>query len=49
MFEFIGLVVVFALGYTASIFTWPWLRLKWNGVENEYDRIKAALDKLKVR
>lgn len=48
MFEIIAVVAIFAGGYVASIFSWPWLRPKLIGAQAEYAKLKAAIDKLKV-
>ena len=39
-------VVIFAAGYAASIYTWPWLRLQMNGAAAEYDRLRARADRI---
>ena len=39
-------VVIFAIGYVASVYTWPWLRLKVNGAATEYDRLRAEADRI---
>ena len=33
-------------GYVASIYTWPWIRAKWNGLEAEAAALKAKADAL---
>lgn len=43
---FLGLVI-FAAGYTASIYTWPTLRRLWSGAETEIERLKKAIDVLR--
>jgi len=43
---FIGLVI-FAAGYTASIYTWPTVRRVWTGAEVEIERLKKAIEVLR--
>lgn len=41
-------IVMLAGGYTASIYTWPWLRTKLQGVEAEIKALQARADTLKA-
>ena len=40
-------LVTFAIGYTASVYTWPTLRSWWSGAETEIERLKKAIDILR--
>lgn len=43
--ELFLIFATFVGGYVASIFSWPWLRLKWTGLENEAQRLRQrAID-----
>lgn len=48
MFEIIAVVAIFAGGYVASIFSWPWLRLKMIGAQAEYEKLKERIDTIKL-
>lgn len=47
------LLVAIAAGYVGSIYSWPWLRAKWNGLEVEAralrDRAIALEQKIRGR
>ena len=42
-------ISVFAGGYAASIFTWPWIKVQVNGIEAEIDAFKAKIAALKAK
>ncbi len=46
-FEFFVGLVLFAAGYTASVYTWPTLRKWWVGAEAEVERLKKAIEVLR--
>ena len=37
-------IIIFAAGYAASIYTWPWIRLQSVGAAAEYDSLRAKAD-----
>ena len=41
MNTFLLMLMAAAAGYAASIVSWPWLRQRWSGVENEIDSLRA--------
>jgi hypothetical protein len=41
-------VIVFAAGYVASIYTWPWLRTKFIGAEAEVQSLRARASSIKA-
>lgn len=43
---FVG-IVLFAAGYTASVYSWPTLRGWWVGAEVEIERLKKAIEVLR--
>jgi hypothetical protein len=42
--DIIAAVLVFAAGYVASIYTWPWIRTTVTGAEAEIERLRTRLD-----
>jgi hypothetical protein len=39
-------IVFLAVGYVASIYTWPWIRTKIGGATAEYDRLRERADSI---
>jgi hypothetical protein len=39
-------VALFAAGYVASIFTWPWIRTKSAGADAEIARLSTRIGKI---
>jgi hypothetical protein len=47
MWTFLGIVLVFVMGYVASVYTWPTIRPKMIGVESEITLLKDRINKLR--
>lgn len=43
-----GDIILFAAGYTASIYTWQWLRTKFTGIQTEVASLEARAAALKA-
>jgi hypothetical protein len=41
-------IVLFAAGYAASVYTWPWLRTKIQGAQAEITALEARVTALKT-
>jgi hypothetical protein len=44
--DFLLAVALFAAGYAASIFTWPWIRKKFLGADAEIQRLSARIGRI---